>query len=216
MRAMTGRSSIVFLLAAAACWGQTPAAAPVAHTSALGYSYSVPADWEVVDAHPMEPALKQEQAKSAGSAEEKRGIECVQVGLTARHGTPASVIVVVELPFSCFGQSMTEKDLPGFAQGASEGLKKSFTIGDPRFAGYTLGTHSFWIERVEATVIDHPEARYTVEIACSVLKAGAVCWMAMAKDSGTLEMFEHGAVTLDGEAAPALVPAAAFAKKSGQ
>jgi hypothetical protein len=212
------KAGFPILLLAAVSWAQTPAATPAAtaipHASPLGYTYSLPSDWEVVDPHPMEPLMKQQQAKTAESPEEKKGIECVQLALTARKGSPASVIVVVELPFSCFGQTMTEKDLPGFAMGASDGLKKSFNITDPQFGAYTLGKHSFWIERVQGSVIDHPEAAYTVEIACTLLKDGAVCWMAMAKDTGALEAFEHGAVTLDGENEPALVPANAFEKKA--
>jgi hypothetical protein len=190
-----------------------PVPTPVPHTGVLGFTYSIPSDWEVVDAHPMLPAVKQEQSKSATSDEEKKGIECVQLSLTARHGTPASVIVIVELPYDCFGQTMTDKDLPGFAQGASEGLKKSFNISDPTYGAYQLGSHSFWIERAKGVVIDHPEANYTVEIACTLLKRGAACWMAMASDAAALQTFEGGAVSLDGETAAALVPANAFEKK---
>jgi hypothetical protein len=54
---------------------------------------------------------------------------------------------------------------------------------------------------------------YTVETVCSVLKKGAVCWMAMAADKAGLQTFENGAVTLDGEVPAALVPATAFQKK---
>jgi hypothetical protein len=208
------KASFAILLLAAVGLAQTPALPPAPHVSPLGYSYSLPSDWEVVDAHPMEPLLKQEQAKAATTPEEKKGLECVQLSLTARKGSPASVIVAVELPYSCFGQTMTEKDLPGFAMGASDGLKKSFNVSDPQFGTYTLGKHSFWIERVQGAVIDHPEAVYTVEITCTLLKDGAVCWMAMAKDSGALGAFEQAAVTLDGEAEPALVPANAFEKKA--
>jgi len=190
-----------------------PAPSPEAHANDLGFSYSIPADWEVVDTHPMLPAVKQQQSQTATSEDEKKGIECVQVVLTARHGTPASVVVVMELPFACFGQQMTEKDLPGFAQGASEGLKKTFEISDPVYGAYTLGAHNLWIERAKGSVIGHPDAVYTVEIACSLLKKGAVCWMAMAADKSALQTFENGAVTLDGEAPVALVPMTAFEAK---
>ena len=190
-----------------------PNPTPESHASDLGFSYSIPTDWEVVDTHPMLPAVKQQQSQTATSEDEKKGIECVQIALTARHGTPASVVVVMELPFACFGQQMTEKDLPGFAQGASEGLKKTFNISDPVYGAYTLGTHNLWIERAKGTVIDHPEATYTVEIACSLLKKGAVCWMAMAADGAALQTFENGSVTLDGEAPAALVPQTAFETK---
>ena len=216
--------AILILIAAAAATSAqapaTPAQAPqisdVTHSSDLGFTYSIPSDWEVVDAHPMLPAVKQQQSQTAATEEEKKGIECVQVSLTARHGAPPSVIVVVELPYSCFGQTMSQTDLPGFAQGASEGLKKSFNISDPEYGAYPLGSHNFWIERAKGTVIDHPEAVYEVEIACTLLKKGAGCWMAMASNADALQTFETGKISLDGEAAVPLVPATAFDKKPGQ
>jgi hypothetical protein len=212
------RAPLLFAIAclsSAPLWCQTqPApAAQQTHSSALGFSYSVPADWSVVDAAPTLPVVQQEVTKTAASDDEKKGIACAQIVLTAKHGDPASVVVVVALPFDCFGQQLTEKDLQGFAEGASEGLKNSFDIADPVYGAYMLGTHSMWIERAQGTVKGHPELKYTVETACSILKKGAACWMAMASDDQALKTFEHGAVTLDGESPVALVPADAFTKK---
>lgn len=194
---------------------QAPATSPAiqTHTSDIGFSYGVPADWEVVDTQPSLPVVKQQQAQTATTEDEKKGIACVQIALTAKHGSPASVVVIVDLPFDCFGQTMTEKDLPGFASGASEGLKRTFEISDPVYGAYSLGTHSVWVERATGSLIGHPEVKYTIETVCSVLKKGAVCWMAMAADDAELQIFENGAVTLDGEAPAALVPANAFQKK---
>lgn len=112
---------------------QSPVAAPAMqmHKSELGFAYGIPADWEVVDAEPMLPALRQQEAKTASSADERKGIECANVALTARHGAPPSVIVVISLPFDCFGQTLTDNDLPGFAAGVAEGLKKTFTVTEP-------------------------------------------------------------------------------------
>ena len=202
-------------LCSAALVAQAPVSAPVAqaHTSDLGFSYSLPVDWEVVDTAASLPVVQQQVAKTAASEEEKKGISCVQIGLTARHGSPASVVVVVALPFACFGQAMTEKDLPGFALGASEGLTNTFDISDPLYGAYSLGAHSVWIERATGTLKDHAEVKYTVETVCSVLKKGAVCWMTMAADQDALQTFENGAVKLDSDAPAALVPASAFAKK---
>lgn len=192
----------------------TAAEAPqTAHASDIGFTYAIPSDWEVVDTRPSLPAVQQEVAKTAKSDEEKKGIDCVQIALTARHGDPASVVVVVALPYDCFGQIMTDKDLPGFASGASEGIKNTFNISDPVYGAYNVGTHSMWIERATGTLKSHPESKYTVETVCSVLKKGAVCWMAMAADDSALRVFEHGAVSLDGESPSALVPPAAFDKK---
>ncbi len=202
-------------LCSASLVAQAPVSAPVAqaHTSDLGFSYSLPVDWEVVDTAATLPAVQQQVAKAAASDEEKKGISCVQIGLTARHGSPASVVVVVALPFACFGQTMTEKDLPGFALGASEGLTNTFDITDPVYGAYSLGSHSVWIERAAGLLKEHHEVQYTVETVCSVLKKGAVCWMTMAADPDALQTFENGAVRLDGETATSLVPAGAFAKK---
>jgi hypothetical protein len=200
------------ILAQAPAPAATAATSPQVHSNALGFSYTVPADWEVVDG-PSLPVVQQQAQKDAATDAEKRGINCVQIALTARHGSPASVVVVVDLPFDCFGEQMTDKDLPGFAQGAAEGITRTFDLTDPVYAAYSLGTHSVWIERSKGAVKDHPELVYTVETVCSVLKKGAVCWMALAADKDALAAFEGGAVMLDSDAQPALVPATAFEKK---
>jgi hypothetical protein len=77
---------------------------------------------------------------------------------------------------------------------------------------YALGTHRLWIERAKGSLKGHLETQYTVEIACSMLKKGAACWMTMAADEASLRAFERGRVTLDGEAAAPLVPSTAFDK----
>lgn len=202
----------LFLAAGAALMAQAPAAVK-AHPSELGFSYSIPSDWEVVDSQGSLPAAKEQATQNATSEEEKKGLACVQLALTARHGEPSSVMVEVALPFDCFGQQISDKDLPGFASGASEGLKQSFDIGEPVFGSYALGSHSMWIERAKGSPKGHPELPYTIEIACSLLKKAAVCWMAMAADDAALKTFEGGAVTLDGDVAAALVPTTAFDKK---
>lgn len=194
---------------------QAPAAARVAqsHSSEIGFTYSLPLDWEVMDAQPMLPAVKQQQAETATSEGEKKGISCTQIALLAREGNPArTVVVVVALPFACFGQTMTDKDLPGFAEGVALGLKKSFEISNPLYGAYTLGTHHLWIERAIGSAIGQPEVKRTVETVCAVLKKGAICWIAQAADQEGLQTFESGAVTLDGYSAPALVPAGTLQK----
>ena len=210
---MTARSLITALiLCCTPLLSQTPAP-PTVHTSDLGFSYSVPSDWETTDVQQSLAGVQQEATKSAATEEEKKGIACVQVALTARHGNPTSVMVIVALPFDCFGQSMSDKDLPGFAQGASEGLKSSFDISEPEFGAYSLGSHSMWIERTKGSPKGHPELKYHVEITCGLLKKSAVCWMAMAADENALHLFENGAVALDGDSFAALIPPTAFDKK---
>jgi hypothetical protein len=179
----------------------------------MGFSYSLPLDWEVVDAKPMLPVVKQQQTEAATSEGEKKGIACAQIALMARYGNPPSVIEAVEIPFSCIGQQFTDKDLANLAGGVARGLKKTFDMPDPIYGAYKLGTHKVWIERASGTSIAHPELKRTVETVCSVLKKGIVCWIALAADQESLHTFEYGAVTLDGEAAPALVPADALQKK---
>jgi hypothetical protein len=201
--------SALVLLWSAPLLGQ----APKAHSSDIGFTYSLPSDWEVVDTSASLPGVQQQVTQTATSEDEKKGIACAQAALTARHGDPPSVIVVVALPFACFQHEMTDKDLPGFASGASEGLKKTFEMTGPLHGSYKLGAHSFWIERAKGALKDRPELQYTVETVCSILKKGAVCWMEMADDDAALQTFEHGLVTLDGEAPATPVPATAFDNK---
>ena len=125
-----------------------------------------------------------------------------------------SVVVVVALPFACYGQIMTAGDLPDFGAGAAEELKETFDVAADAVQGkYWLGSHSVWIERAKGTPKGHPESQYTFEMVCTVLEKGAACWMAMAADDAGLQAFEQGAVSLDGEPATALVPASAFPAK---
>jgi hypothetical protein len=204
--------SIFPLLAQAPVPGAT---ASVSYISSLGFSYSLPGDWQIVDspAPPTLSGMKDQARQNSASADEKKGMECVQVAFTGRHGEPASVVIAVQLPFACFGQTATEKDLPGFAQGASAQLKQQFNFTDTAQASYSLGSHSVWTERSRGTPKGHPEAPYTTEIACTVLKSGAVCWMAVTADSAALAAFEQGHVVLEGESPAPLVPPSAFAKK---
>ena len=205
--------AIVLWLNAVALAGQAPSAAPVAHSSDLGFSYSLPSDWEVVNSTPTLSGVKEQAQQNASTDDEKKGVACVQIALTARHGDPATVLVIVELPFACFGQTMSARDLPGFAQGASEGIKQSFDITSPVYGDYVLGSHSMWIERAKGTPKGHPEAQYTVEIACTLLKKGAACWMALAASDEALKIVEGGAVALEGDKPASLVPTTVFEKK---
>ena len=97
---------------------------------------------------------------------------------------------------------------------AADELKQTFDIAANAVqSNYRLGGHSVWIERARGTPRGHPETQYTFEMVCTVLEKGAACWMAMAADDAGLQAFEHGAVSLDGEPATALVPASALPGK---
>jgi hypothetical protein len=189
-----------------------PAAAPAAtqppqvEDSDVGFSYRLPSDWEFV-APPPAPKVT---VPFPDAVAPKKGDACVEVVLTAKHGTPASVVVVTALPFACYGQTLKPGDLGNFGTGAAEGLKQTFDVTDPVQGNYTLGSHDFWIERAKGTPKGHPENPFTFEIACTVLEKGAACWMTMAADWHSLRAFERAQVTLDGEISPELVPANAF------
>jgi len=205
---------IAFLFAGVATIAQGPqptTASAHSYSSNLGFSYDLPSDWEVTGAQADSLQAKQQAAENASSEEAKKGMACAQMGLTARHGQ--SVIVDVALPFDCFRKQMSDEDMHGFGEVASQGVKQGFDIGDPTYATYSLGTHHLWAERVKGTPKGQAGSSYTIEIACAVLKNAAVCWMAMAADDAAMRSFERGLVTLDGEAPVALVPATAFDKK---
>ena len=192
---------------------KAPASAPQTNNSDIGFSYKLPAEWETVP-QPLPPAPSPAVLQNPKLAVVKKGTACTQVAFTARHGTPVSVVVVVELPFACYGQTMTASDLPDFAAGATEELKQTFNVAaDPVEGNYSLGSHNVWFERAKGTPKGHPESQYTFEVVCTVLEKDAACWMAMAADDASLRAFEQGKVSLDGEAATALVPAR-FARQS--
>ncbi len=190
----------------------TPAPAPAATQPAqvddsdVGFNYKLPADWEFV-APPPAPKVTVPFPDAVGV---KKGDACVEVVLTATHGTPASVVVVTALPFACYGQSMKLGELANFGDGAAEGLKQTFDVTDPVQGNYALGSHAIWIERAKGTPKGHPENPFTFEIACTVLAKGAVCWMTMATDWPNLRDFQRSPVTLDGDTFAALVPPHAF------
>jgi hypothetical protein len=187
--------------------------APQPQTSDLGFTYTLPSGWLMLMASSTLAGVKDQAGQNAASDEEKKGVACVQVAETARSGDPPSVVVVVQLPFACFGQSMSAKDLPGFAQGASEGIKQSLDLSEPVSANYSLGSHGMWAERVKGAPKGHSELTYTVEIACTVLKKGAACWMALAANDDALKAFESSQVELEGDKPISLIPAHAFEKK---
>lgn len=192
---------------------QAPAATePKGQAGELGFAYDFPAGWEVVNLQGAAPQAKEQAAQNAKTEQEKKGLACAAMGPTAHSG--GSVIVNVSVPFDCFGQQLSDRDLPQFGAGATQGVTQSFDIGAPTFGTYTLGTHTLWIERVQGTPKGQSTSpQYTIEIACAVVKKAAVCWTAMAANDASLKAFESGKVTLDSDAPAALVPATAFDKK---
>ncbi len=207
----------IFLLVTALVLGCVPLAAqvqsPLTYSSPLGFTYTLPPGWTMVKAPAAAPPATPPAERSARTKSKNREADCAQVVFTARHGSPASIIVITELPFACYGQTITAQDLSGFATGAEAGLKQHFDLADPVYGSYKLDAHPMWIERAKGAPIGHPASLYTIEIACGLLKKGAACWMTMAAGASGLRAFENGAVRLDGKPATALVPASAFDKK---
>ena len=171
----------------------------------IGFSYSLPADWQTQASQLKKPDVPFPTAEAP-----KKGNACAQAELTARRGTPFSVVVVVALPFDCYGQTLTDKNLADLASGAAEGLKQTFDVTEPAVGNYALGSHTMWIERVSGTVKGQPEAKYTLETVCTVLQKGFVCWWTMAADEASLQTFEQQPVTLESNSFNAIVPAGAL------
>jgi len=204
-------AAVVFCAASPGLIAQEPT--PKDPMGDMGLRYQLPRGWTAVETKPSSPVMKTQPPQAPVTEEQKKGTACTQVGLTARHGGPASTLVVVLLPFDCFGQTMSGNDMAAFGAGAAEGLREAFDIAEPVYGAYTLGAHSIWIERAKGNPKGHAETRYTVEIACGLLKKGAACWMTMAADAESLKAFEQAPVTLDGEDAVPLVPGNAFDAK---
>jgi hypothetical protein len=209
--------AIVVAACVAPLLGQAPAtkaAAPQQMSStSLGFSYNLPSDWTVEDMQETARQVQQQAAQSAQNDAEMRAVGCMEAPFKAHHGNGGSTVAIVALPFDCFGQHYTDADLPGFATSIAEGLKKGWKISDPVYGKYSLGAHSLWIERAKGSLLNSPGDKKTLELVCSMLKNGAVCWMAFVAGDTELKEFEQGGVALDGDVSPALVPATAFDKK---
>lgn len=173
----------------------------------------MPSDWEVQDTAPMLPVVQQQAAKDVTQEQAKKAVGCVQLPLKATHGNPPSNVVVVGVSYDCLGQHFTDSDLAAFGGGVANSLKKTWDVVDPVYGAYTLGTHSVWIERAVGTPIAHPETKRTLEVVCSMLKKGSVCWMAFVVSDTDLQAFEQSRVSLDEEPPVVLVPLSALAKK---
>ena len=188
-----------------------PSPVPTAFKSDMGFSYTYPSDWQVVDSKPILPAVHLQEEQKAQGDSEKRAVACTQIGLLLRHGSPASVILSVALPYDCFGSKFAADDLPGLGSGVASGMAEQFDIKDPVFGAYKSGTHNLWIEKAKGSPKGHPEIVYTVETVCGLLDKGMVCFMGLIKDDASLRLFEQGPITLEGDAPAALVTSDAFA-----
>jgi hypothetical protein len=191
--------------AAATATPATPPVPPEVKDTNIGFSYGLPAGWQTEASAPAKPDVPYPTVEAP-----KKGNACAQAELTARHGTPFPVVVVVALPFDCYGQSLTNKNMADFTTGASEGLKQTFEVTNTVMNSYSLGNHTMWMERASGTVKGQPEQKYTLEVACTLMTKGAVCWMTMAADEVDLQAFEQEPVTLEGDTFDAIIPSNAI------
>ena len=179
-----------------------------------GFTFTYPSDWESLDTKPITPAAQLKAEEQANSSMEKKGAECARIALLLRSKSHQSSIVVVMLPYACVGSALGPGDLASVASGISEGIKRGYTVFDPAYGAYKLGSHSLWIERAQATSKEHPDHTYTLETVCSLLKKSMVCWMGFAKDQAALSVLENGLTSLDGEKPTTLVPPASIKDKT--
>jgi hypothetical protein len=111
-------------------------------------------------------------------------------------------------PFDCTGATMTEEGLINSVSNFSWDIK-GYDLRGEVFGSYMLGSHSVHIGRMNLLGTGHPEQTRTQELVCSLVKRARLCWTVVAMDDASLKLFEETAVMLDGESAPALVPAPA-------
>ena len=188
-------------------------AEPPIFRSGADFTFNYPSDWEVVDMKPVIPVQRLKAEQEATSDMERRGADCTDLQLTIRHGNPASVILIMFMEYKCLGLELKESDLGSTGLGIAKGLTRSFNVKDPKYGAYTLGKHAFWIERANGSPVNHPEHEYELETACTLLKKGLACWLAMAGTPDTIAAFEASKVSLEGDSSVALVPASVFANK---
>lgn len=199
----------IFFAASLALHAQAPAQyTPL--TSDLGFTYTYPSNWEVVDFKPALPAMRSSLENSATSDAEKKGIDCVQVSLLIRNGSPASVIEALVLPFDCLGVTYKDSDIAAIGMGMAQGLGSSVDVKNPVYGSYKIGAHTIWIEKANGAFLSRPEQNMQLEVLCGVLKKGVVCWMTFAMNQDALNTFENSTVKLEDDAPAKIVPADAF------
>ena len=115
--------ALLLALAAAPLRAQAPS--PASPTAALGFTYTLPAEWKDAPTQSTLPAARQNAMQSAKNPGQELGVACAQVVLSAQTGKPPSVIVIVALPFPCYGQPLTAKELPRYAAGVSDEIGRA-------------------------------------------------------------------------------------------
>lgn len=194
-----------------------PAQAPAPYTplvSDLGFTYNYPSDWEIVNINPSLPALKSSLDSTATSNDEKKGIDCTQISLLIRHGSPASIIETMVMPFDCLGIRYKDSDSSSVGMGVASGLSANLDVKNPVYGSYKIGSHSIWIEKAQGAFKSRPDTNMQIEVLCGILDKGVACWLAFAATGDALQTFENSIVKLEDDAQAKLVSADAFINSS--
>lgn len=177
--------------------------------SDLGFTYNYPSDWEVVNINPSLPALKSSLDSTATSNDQKF-IDCSQISLLIRHGSPASIIELVVTPFDCLGIRYKDSDDSSVGMGVARGFNTLLDVKNPVYGSYKIGSHSIWIEKAQGAFKTPPGPNMQIELLCGILDKGAACWVAVAATGDALQTFENSVVKLEDDAPAKLVSADAF------
>lgn len=183
--------------------------AALLYSSDFGFQYTYPAGWTRVDTASMMPSIQMQQQARALTDKAKRAAACTHIGLLVTRSNPTMKIIIIELPYSCYGSSYQDSEVSTYGPGVLDGLGQQFDIGAPTSTTtYKLGKHSIWANRSHATLKQHPDQPYEMETVCTILSKAAVCWVAIAEQAQMLSVLEQGQVSLDGDPLVALVPPA--------
>jgi hypothetical protein len=187
--------------------------------SALGFSYSYSNDWislnntKLFEAlNRMNELLPKKEKENSRKGLATRATECRQMVMMLALPKPRSgAVVITAIPSDCVGRTLAEKDLPVLQSLASQNATSALDVTSVRAGNYMLGSHNVWIKRFLGTPKGQPRKPTTAELVCALPAKAFVCWSAVVGNEEELKAFEYGAVTLDGDSAPALVPPAAIA-----
>lgn len=196
---------------------QTATPAPAAggnqsFSSDLGFTYSIPADYTVVDAQPMMPVLRMQEERTADSAAEKKGMDCAQPILVARHAN-GSVIVVMGLTSDCMGTPLTADQLAQMGIGVVQGMEQGpsgVVLKNPQYGAFRQSDHDFWIVKSNAPTKDAPDTPHWLEAVLTVVPRGVVFWLFTTPDGAQTAGFENTLLHFGSGGDAPLVPATAF------
>ena len=164
----------------------------------------------------MKDLLAKGETNKSKNTLETRATQCrrMELLLSRSKALGGGMVVVTAIPFDCIGRTLSEDDLPSLRSLASQDATGAAMLaaGMVRETKYILGSQTMWIDRATGTTMAQPKQPQIIETTCGMLKKAFACWSAVTSDDAALKEVEQSAVTLDDEAAPALVPASAIAQ----